>query len=123
MDSGARVPVADPKDFPGCEVTNSTGSLTGHMFVTPDGTKLPNTGQFVVPPRLDDGRTTKSTYQAVPNVRKPVMASSTVNHNGNVVIFDEKGSFIIPGINKDFIGQIRALIQRVPDKVKLYRKN
>ena len=37
MDSGAGAPVANPKDFPGCEVTDSPGSLAGQMFVGPDG--------------------------------------------------------------------------------------
>ena len=51
------------------------------------------------------------------------MAVSSVNDKGNLVVFDEKGSFIIPGGNKYLIGQLRTLIQRVPDKVKLHRKN
>ena len=82
MDSGAGAPVADPKDFPGCEVTDSPGALAGQMFVTPDGTKIANTGQFEAKVRLDDGRVTKSTYQAVA-VRKPLMSVSSVNDKGS----------------------------------------
>ena len=51
------------------------------------------------------------------------MAVSSVNDKGNLVLFDEKGSFIIPGGNKDLINQIRTLVQKVQDKVKLHRKN
>ena len=72
--------------------------------------------------RLDDGRLTQSTYQAA-KVRKPLMAVSSVNDKGNLVIFDEKGSCIIPGGDKDLISQIRSLVDKVPDKVKLHRKN
>ena len=92
------------------------------MFVTRDGTKIAKTGQFVAKVRLDDGRVTKSTYQAVA-VRKPLMAVSSVNDKGNLVIFDEKGSFILPGTNKDLISGLRVLVQQAPDKVKLHRKN
>ena len=122
MDSGAGAPVAHPKDFPGCKVTDSPGSLAGQMFITPDGTKIANTGQFESKVRLDDGRVTKSIYQAVA-VRKPLMAVSSVNDKGNVVIFDEKGSFILPGTNKDLIKKLRDLVQQSPDKVELHRKN
>ena len=72
--------------------------------------------------RLEDGRMTQSTFQAA-RVRKPLMAVSSVNDQGNLVMFDEQGSSIIPGGNKNLIRQIRALIQKVPDKVKLHRKN
>ena len=72
--------------------------------------------------RLDDGRMTNSTYQAA-RVRKPLMAVSSVNDKGNLVLFDNQESFIIPGNNKPLIAQIRALVQKVPDKVKLHRKN
>ena len=122
MDSGAGGSVADPKDFPGCVVTDSPGSLAGQVFVGPGGDKMPNQGQFVAPLRLDDGRLTQSIYQAVP-VRKPLMAVSAVNDKGNLVVFDGKGSYIVPGSNKGLISQIRALIQKVPDKVPLHRKN
>ena len=40
MDSWAGAPVANPKDFPGCEVTDSPGSLAGQMFVGPGGLKI-----------------------------------------------------------------------------------
>lgn len=121
MDSDAGAPAADPQAFPGCQVTDPPGSLAGQMFVTPDGTKIATTGQFVAKVRLDDGRVTKSTYQAVA-VRKPLMAVSSVSGKGNLVIFDEKGSFVLPGIIKDLISRLRALVQQAPDKVKLHRK-
>ena len=92
------------------------------MYVGPGNEKIPNEGQFIAPMRLDDGRMTQSIYQAA-RVRKPLMAVSSVNDKGNVVIFDEKGSFILPSGNKDLINQLRALVQKVPDKVKLHRKN
>jgi hypothetical protein len=51
------------------------------------------------------------------------MAVSSVNDKGNLVVFDGSGSFIIPGTQKELISQLRALIQKVPDKVPLQRKN
>ena len=102
-------------------MTDSPGSLAGQMFVGPDGSKIANNGQFDVRVRLEDGRTTKSTYQAV-EVRKPLMAVSSVNDKGNLVLFDEQGSFIIAGTNKDLISRLRALVKQAPDKVELPRK-
>ena len=122
MDSGAALPVADPKQFPGCVVTDSPGSLAGQEFVGPNGSRIPNEGQFTAPMRLEDGRMTNSTYQAA-QIRKPLMAVSSVNDKGNLVVFDDAGSFILPRSNKELIQKIRALIQQVPDKVKLHRKN
>ena len=122
MDSGAGATVANPDDFPGCVVTDSPGSLAGQLFVGAGNENIANEGQFRVPYRLEDGRVTHSTYQAA-RVRKPLMAVSSVNDKGNIVVFDEKGSFILPGGNKDLISQLRALVQRVPDKVQPHRKN
>ena len=51
------------------------------------------------------------------------MAVSSVNDKGNLVVFDDAGSFILPRSNKELIQKIRALVQQVPDKVKLHRKN
>ena len=41
MDSGAGAHVADPKNFHGCEPTDSPGSLAGKCSSPPDGTRLP----------------------------------------------------------------------------------
>ena len=122
MDSGAGAAVADPAQFPGCTVTDSPGSLAGQIFVGPGNEKIANQGQFAAPMRLEDGRLTNSTYQAAV-VRKPLMAVSSVNDKDNLVLFDKQGSFIIPGGNKALVAQIRALVNKVPDKVQLHRKN
>ena len=122
MDSGAGTSVADPKTFPGCIVTDSPGSLAGQQFIGPTGDRINNEGQFTVPMRLNDGRNSQPRFQAGP-VRKPLMAVSSVNDKGNLVVFDGNGSFIIPGTQKELISQLRALIQKVPDKVPLQRKN
>ena len=121
MDSGAGATVTNPEHFPGCVVTDSPGSLAGQTYIGPAGERIPNEGQFTVPLTLDDGRVTRSTYQAA-KVRKPLMAISSVNDKGNIVVFDKKGSFVIPGGNKDLVEKIRALIQQAQDKVELHRK-
>ena len=72
--------------------------------------------------RLDDGRVTETTYTAA-SVRKPLMAVSSVNDKGNLVLFDDAGSYIVPRTNKEAITKIRSLVQGINDKVKLHRKN
>ena len=72
--------------------------------------------------RLEDGTPAKSTFQAA-RVRKPLMAVSSVNDKGNLVLFDGAESFILPGTNKELIRRLRALVKQVPNKVPLHRKN
>ena len=104
MDPGVGAPVANPDDFPGCVITDSPDSLVGQVSVG-RGSGKGIEGQFVAPMRLDDGRVTQSTYQAA-RVRKPLMAVSSVDDKGNLVIFDEKGPFIILCGNKELVGQL-----------------
>ena len=53
MDSGAAVPVADPKQFPGCVMTDSPGSRAGQEFVCLNGSRIPTEGQFTAPMRSE----------------------------------------------------------------------
>ena len=92
------------------EVTMDSGAATPiPQAHCPD--KIASQGQFELPMRLDDGRMTSSTCQAA-QVCKPFMTVSTVNEKADFVVFDEEGSFIIPGSSKDLISQLRALIQK-----------
>ena len=69
------------------------------MFVTPDGIERSLIPGSLAKARLDDGRVTKSMYQAVA-VRKPLMAVASVNDKGSLVIFDEKDRSFFPAPTK-----------------------
>ena len=79
-------------------------------------------GQLNTQMMLEGGRDGKFTFQGA-EVRKPLLAVSSVNDKGNLVLFDSEGSFIIPGTDKGLIQKIRNLVRSVPGKVNLHRKN
>ena len=58
----------------------------------------------------------------VAEVRKPLLAVSSCNNNGNPVWFDGHRSYIIPGGAKE-VERIRALIDSVVQKIPLHFKN
>ena len=122
VDSGAAQAVAKPSDFPGSTITDSIGSLSGQVYVGPGGEQIPNEGQFHVRMRLDDGKHATTLFQAA-QVKKPLLAVSSCNDKGNLVLFDGNESFIFPSTRKDLIQKLRAIVKDVPDKIRLHRKN
>ena len=122
VDSGAGEAVCNAKHFPNCPMVDSPGSLAGQKYLGPAGEEIPNEGQISTSMTLEGGREGRFTFQAAP-VRKPLLAVSSVNDKGNLVIFDGENSYIIPGRNSPLVTKIRQLVQDVPGKVRLYRKN
>ena len=60
-------------------------------------------------------------FQAA-QVRKPLLAVSSVNDKGHLVLFDLAGSYLVPA-NAPEVVQIRALVERAKGKINLHRKN
>ena len=121
VDSGAGEAVCSPSHFPGATLVDSPGSLAGQKYIGPSGEEIPNEGQLSTSMLLEGGREGKFTFQAAP-VRKPLLAVSSVNDKGNIVIFDGDQSFIIPG-KSPAIAKLRALVRDIPGKLQLHRKN
>ena len=122
VDSGAGETVANPKDFPDSELKPSPGSQHGQVYVGPGGERIPNLGQFSTDMNLEDLRAGRFTFQGA-EVRKPLMSVSSVNDNGNMVVFDNEGSYIIPPTATTALKKIRELIQGVAGKVTLNRQH
>ncbi len=121
VDSGAGQSVMNPEDMPGVKVEESEGSRKGLKYKGPGSEVLPNLGQMVVTLMTLGGLVGRTTWQAA-KVRKPLMAVSAINDKGNMVVFDSKGSAIIPG-NTAEARQIRDLVQKMQNKIDLERKN
>ena len=122
VDSGAGEAVCNATHFPGCPLVDSPGSLAGQKYLGPSGEEIPNQGQLSISMILEGGREGRFTFQAAP-VRKPLLAVSSVNDKGNMVIFDGESSYIIPGGATAAVTQIRKIVEDLPGKVKLHRKN
>ena len=95
-DSGARESVAAQKHLPHCPLVDSPGSLAGQKYLGRGGEDIPNLGQISASMTIEGQREGRFTFQAAP-VRKPLLAVSSVNDKGNLVVFDGTKSFIFPG--------------------------
>ena len=120
-DSGAGEAVADPKSFPGCHVSPSKGSVAGQRFLGAGGEVIHNEGKFQVAHLTEFGAIGKMTFQAA-RVRKPLMAVSSINRRGNLVLFDGDRSFILPG-NAPEVAQVRKNVDQIRGKVPLHLRN
>ena len=121
MDSGAAEPVCNPETFPDVEVTPSPGSIAGQMYLGPGKEQIPNQGQLKPRLVLEDGGTGDFTFQAAA-VRKPLMAVSSVNDKGHMVLFDLLGSYVLPASAPE-VEQIRALAKKVKGRIAMHREN
>ena len=122
VDSGAGATVCNPSHFPASAVTDSPGSLKGQVFAGPGGDRIPNQGQLAAETVLENGAEGKFAFQAA-DIVAPLLAVSSVNDKGNLVLFDPQGSFIIPAHNAALIDKVRALVKQMTGKVDLHRKN
>ena len=122
VDSGAGAAVCNPKHFPESALVDSPGSLAGQIFGGPGGEKIPNMGQLKAETLLENGCEGKFVFQAA-DVISPLLAVSSVNDKGNLVLFDPQGSFIIPAQNQVLINKVRQLVQQMTGKIELHRKN
>ena len=86
------------------------------MYVGPGSERIPNEGQFKSTVLLEDGGSGSFTFQAA-QVRKPLMAASSVNDKGHLVLFDLEGSFLIPS------QALRELVSQAQGTVTLHREN
>ena len=120
MDSGASEPVADPETFPGVTVSPSEGSRAGRIYLGPGGERIPNEGEIRPRVIFEDDVSGDMKFNAA-RVRKPLMAVSSVNDKGHMVLFDQPGSFMIPASAPE-LEQIRALVQQAIGKVQLHRE-
>ena len=121
VDSGAGESAAAHKHLLQCPLVDSPGSLSGQKYLGPGGEEIPNLGQITASMTIEGQREGRFTFQAAP-VRKPLLAVSSVNDKGNLVVFDGTESYIIPGKGPQVV-QFRQLIQAMAGKIKLHRKN
>jgi len=121
VDSGAGESVINPRDLPDVALEPSAGSRRGQVYLGPGGERIPNLGQLRTNVLMESGATGQLTFQGAP-VRKPLLAVSSVNDKGNMVVFDSSGSFILPGKCPQ-VAAIRQLVQQAAGAIPLRRKN
>ena len=119
VDSGAGLPVASRKHFPGMKVTSSEGSRRGQKFMGPGGDLIPNRGQMQPQIIVESGDTGIMNF-AEADVRKPLLAVSAINAKGSPVWFDGVDSFILPK-SATKLPEIRDLIRQIKSKIRLHQ--
>ena len=122
VDSGAAHSVADPAvHFPGSVLRPSDASKKGIKYRGPGKEVIPNLGEIDAQFMTAEGVISKTTWQGA-KVRKPLLAVSSCNSKGNVVLFDNEESFILSAQCPE-LKQIRALVQQAQTKIRLHQRN
>ena len=104
----------NPKHLPGIPLEPSEWSRKGLKYQGPGKELIPNLGQLCVSLMTLGGIVGRTTWQAA-EVRKPLMAVSSINDKDNLVIFDLKGSGILPGSLPE-VAEIRRLLKAAKDR-------
>ena len=125
VDSGAGESVINPDDVPGAILRPSEGSRRGQRYVGAGGERLGNLGELVLSVKTESeggaNPLSRITFQGA-KVRKPLLAVSGIVNKGNMVVFDESGSYILTGRAKSR-DDIQKAIARAPGKIPLHQKN
>ena len=94
MDSGAAESVAPSDLAPWVEVSESPGSQRGQVYVSASGERIPNLGQKQLEVVTDEGKSATATFQ-VAEVTRALCSISRVCDQGNQVIFEKNGGWIV----------------------------
>ena len=117
VDSGAGASVFDSDGLPGCQRSESAGSRRGQKFMGPGGETIDNRGQVTVPIITSEGIRSDMKFQDA-RVRRPILAVKDSCRAGNICLFDNDASVIMPR-NSPEGRSIRELIKRAKTKVSL----
>ena len=90
-------------------------------YIGHGGELIPHLGELAPGIMTENGALARMKFQDT-EVRKPLLAASAIADKGNLTVFDEGGSYIIPKGSK-LIDQIRKLLERTDKKIPLHRRN
>ena len=122
MDSGAGKSCVPKALTKGYVIEPSAGSMAGQKFVGPGGEKYPNEGQVRLEVVTEAGLPGMGDFQVAEGLQKPLAAVSDSCDKGNLCLFDNDGSFVIP---RDSIEgrKIREAAAAAKVKTTMHRKN
>ena len=122
VDSGAGESVLNPGDWPKVELKPSKGSVKGQGYVGPGCEKIDNLVELTVKVRTErqggGDISSRVTFHGA-KVRKPLLAVSGVIDQGNTLVFDGCGSFILPNSR----ASVRKAITGVQGHIPLHAKS
>ena len=95
IDSGAGASVADGEEFPEFVREESIGSKKGQQFAGPGKELIPNLGQKKVTLASKQGTLSSVIFQDA-KVRRPILAVKDTMKAGNITVFDQDMSALIP---------------------------
>ena len=93
VDSGAAASVIPEKLLPGHAIRPSEGSKAGVHYLAADGGRIPNLGEVGVAFLTKEQHRCRMAFQ-VANVKRPLLAVSTLTRTGNDVAFTAGGGTI-----------------------------
>ena len=125
VDTGAGESVVNPSEWPGAQVVPSAGSRRGQRYVGPGGEKIENLGELTVKVRTEQvGRPDvlgKMTFQAA-QVRKPLLAASSMTRKGNMLVFCKDTPCVIPA-SDPVVQDIERLVRKAASRIPMYERN
>ena len=121
VDSGAGQSVMSPDAVPEYALQPSSGQAKGQQFIGAGGERMPNMGEKRIPLMTAEGTARIATFQAA-SVRKPLLAVSAACDKGQMVMFDNDGSYIIERDCPEG-REIRRLARQCIAKMSLERRN
>ena len=115
----------NPLDLPGIPLEPSAGSKRGQRYVGPGGERIDNLGELSVDLQTEHRGgpdvVSRVKFQGA-KVRKPLLAVSGIVSKGNVVVFSDRGSYIIPGKAK-IKNQLHHIVDEAVGRIPLHAKN
>ena len=109
------------EEFPEFQLRESSGSKKGQCFVGPGNQKMANQGERQVKLRLGHagGKMAGLKFQEA-KVRRPIVSVGESSGVGNLYIFDQVESAMIPKGSPE-IEQIRALVQQAKERITMVK--
>ena len=115
----------NPDEWPNVDLTPSKSSVKGQRYVGPGGEQIDNLGDFTVKIRTEQHGggdiSSRVTFQRA-KVRKPLLCSIRSDREGNIVVSDGSGSFVLP-TSCAGVASVRTAISGVQGRVTLHAKN
>ena len=122
LDSGASHSInKGAKYTPNWKLTPSEASRRGVQYIGAGGELIPNEGERQGTMLFENGIIANTRMQEG-NVRRPLLAVSQVEDQGNVTIFSSQGSIVAP-MSDPAVQKILALMTQIKTGIKVHRVN
>ena len=105
----------------GYKVEPTPQSQRGHYFLGPGGEKYSNKGRVQLRALDEESRECITRFHIADGIEQALGSVAEMNDSGNLLIFDNEGSAMIPGKSPE-AAAIRKAMMRCKRKMKIHRR-